>query len=144
MARHKTKINIDYEQLEKLAALGLTDEEIADFIGVCRKTLHTMKKENERFLHTIKMGKLKADSKVISSLYEQATQGNVTAQIYWLKNRRSAEWRDRQDIEHSGTITYKEEPIQKELEKLDTKDLINLASSLIDTGKKKPVKKNPN
>jgi hypothetical protein len=30
--------------------------------------------------------------------------GNVTAQIYWTKNRLPKEWRDKQDVEHSGTI----------------------------------------
>jgi hypothetical protein len=29
---------------------------------------------------------------------------NVTAQIYWTKNRLPKEWKDKQDIEHSGTI----------------------------------------
>ena len=30
--------------------------------------------------------------------------GNVTAQIYWTKNRLPKEWRDKQDVEHSGSI----------------------------------------
>ncbi|AJO24794.1 Phage protein [Heyndrickxia coagulans] len=29
---------------------------------------------------------------------------DVTAQIFWLKNRRPDKWRDKQDIEHSGSI----------------------------------------
>ena len=29
---------------------------------------------------------------------------DVTAQIFWLKNRRAKEWRDKQDIEHSGSV----------------------------------------
>ena len=29
---------------------------------------------------------------------------DVTAQIFWLKNRRSDKWRDKQDIEHSGNV----------------------------------------
>ena len=32
-------------------------------------------------------------------LYKNALAGNVTAQIFWLKNRRPAEWRDVQNIE---------------------------------------------
>lgn len=34
-------------------------------------------------------------------------QPDTTAQIFWLKNRRPAAWRDKQDIEHSGTMTNK-------------------------------------
>src|SRR5699024_9588533 len=29
---------------------------------------------------------------------------NVTAQIFWRKTRKSAEWRDKQNIKHSGNI----------------------------------------
>ena len=29
---------------------------------------------------------------------------DVTAQIFWLKNRKSAEWRDKAELEHSGKI----------------------------------------
>jgi len=32
---------------------------------------------------------------------------NVTAQIYWTKNRLPREWKDKQDIEHSGKMEYK-------------------------------------
>ncbi|MNB95555.1 hypothetical protein D3C75_427320 [compost metagenome] len=31
-------------------------------------------------------------------------QGDTTAQIFWLKNRRPDKWRDKQDVEHSGSI----------------------------------------
>ena len=31
--------------------------------------------------------------------------GDVTAQIFWLKNRKPEAWRDKQDIEHTGTMT---------------------------------------
>lgn len=29
---------------------------------------------------------------------------DTTAQIFWLKNRKPLEWRDKQDVEHSGQI----------------------------------------
>ena len=29
---------------------------------------------------------------------------DVTAQIFWLKNRRPDRWRDRQEVEHSGSV----------------------------------------
>lgn len=31
-------------------------------------------------------------------------QPDVTAQIFWLKNRRPDKWRDKQDIQHSGSM----------------------------------------
>lgn len=30
---------------------------------------------------------------------------DTTAQIFWLKNRKPAEWRDKRDVEHSGGIS---------------------------------------
>ncbi len=33
---------------------------------------------------------------------------DVTAQIFWLKNRQPKQWRDRQEVEHSGTINFGE------------------------------------
>lgn len=32
-------------------------------------------------------------------------QPDTTAQIFWLKNRKPAQWRDKQDIEHTGNLT---------------------------------------
>jgi hypothetical protein len=50
--------------------------------------------------------------------------GNSTAQIFWLKNRKPNEWRDKQQIEHSGNvgldISYmSDEDLEKELERLE-------------------------
>ena len=35
---------------------------------------------------------------------EKKVLPDVTAQIFWLKNRRSDIWKDKQDIEHSGDV----------------------------------------
>jgi len=34
---------------------------------------------------------------------------DVTAQIFWLKNRKPSEWRDKQDIAHTGNVEIKVE-----------------------------------
>lgn len=36
--------------------------------------------------------------------YIEYAQPNVTAQIFWLKNRRPDEWREKQEIEHAGKV----------------------------------------
>lgn len=50
---------------------------------------------------------------------------DTTAQIFWLKNRKPNEWRDRKDIEHSGGVTMNN-PFaglsEAELRKLAEKD----------------------
>jgi hypothetical protein len=45
---------------------------------------------------------------------------DTLAQIFWLKNRDPARWRDKQDIEHSGNIGYK--VIPDDLTELENKD----------------------
>ncbi|RXI46276.1 transposase [Clostridium tetani] len=36
---------------------------------------------------------------------EQYTPPDTTAQIFWLKNRKPEEWRDKRDVEHSGNLS---------------------------------------
>ena len=46
------------------------------------------------------------DDLVLVKTVTKYEPGNVTAQIFWLKNRNSQRWRDKQDIEHSGKIEF--------------------------------------
>jgi hypothetical protein len=56
---------------------------------------------HECFAEAMSTGKHKADAKVVGALYKNAVGGNVTAQIFWLKNRRKEDWRDK--VDHSLT-----------------------------------------
>lgn len=94
---------IDLRQVESLASLGLTDEEIAVILGISPRTLNYWKKHPE-FLQALKRGKLKADFQVTKKLYENAMNGDNTAIIFWLKNRRPDLWRDRAQVELSGQV----------------------------------------
>ena len=89
------------EQVTKLCLLGATDIDLADFFGVCKSTITNWKNEYPEFLASIKAGKEDADAKVANSLYKTALDGNTTAQIFWLKNRRSKQWRDKQEVDHT-------------------------------------------
>lgn len=121
------------EQAEKLCMLGATDDEMADFFGVHRSTIYRWKIEYPEFCDAIKTAKEIADERVERSLYQKATGYNykeeqafkikveqykeevevvdverhqpadTTAAIFWLKNRRKNEWRDKQEIDHSST-----------------------------------------
>jgi hypothetical protein len=116
-------------QAEKLCKLGATDMEIADFFGVEVRTLYRWKAENEQFCQALKAGKDVADERVERSLFARANgyehdetdirvvggeivqtpirkyyPPDTTACIFWLKNRRPAEWRDKVEQEHSGAI----------------------------------------
>ena len=94
-----TRIEIDVDRVEKLAAQGLSEQQIADTLGISRSTIDRRKRDDDAFVAALKRGKHKGIENVTNALYEAATAGdkpNVSAMIFYLKNR--AGWRDRQDI----------------------------------------------
>ena len=95
------------EKARTLCLLGATDKEIAGILGVSEKTLNTWKKSHPEFFQSLKSGKDDADADVADSLYQRALKGNVTACIFWLKNRRPDLWRDKIETEHSGKVDNK-------------------------------------
>lgn len=120
------------KQAERLANIGATDAEIANFFEINVLTLHRWKHTNSAFCNSLKRGKEPADNAVAERLFAKATgysypavkifqvdgkplivpytehvPPDTTAAIFWLKNRRPDQWRDR--IEHSGPAG---EPIQ--------------------------------
>jgi hypothetical protein len=120
-------------QAKKLAKLGATDIEIADFFMVSVRTLYRWKNIYPRFCQSLKAGKSQADDRVERALYQRATGfehravkiiasktgvqkvsyrefvvPDTTACIFWLKNRREKEWRDKSQHEHSGTVTLED------------------------------------
>jgi hypothetical protein len=83
------------EDAEKYASHGLTKKQIAHNLGFTYQTLYQMAKKNDNFSNAIKNGAAKGIAKVANALFENATNGNVTAQIFFLKNRSPNEWKDR-------------------------------------------------
>ena len=113
----------------EMAERGATDFEIADSLGVSVRTLYRWKAQHEDFRQSLKIAKDVADERVERSLYQRAVgyeqdaikifmpagaaspviaeyvekvAPDTTAMIFWLKNRRSQEWRDREIKEHVG------------------------------------------
>lgn len=117
------------KQAQKLAQLGATDQEVADFFEVDVRTIYRWKHDHDAFCQALKAGKDIADDRVERSLYQRAIgyeqdevkifmpsgapdpvyapfrakiAPDVTAAIFWLKNRRSDQWRDIKATELSG------------------------------------------
>ncbi len=100
-----TKYQPHYPKLAfNYSLLGVTDKQLSDFFDINEFTLNRWKKDKPKFSESLKTGKLLADSMVSKSLYKQALLGNVTACIFWLKNRQPALWRDKHDITVKGAI----------------------------------------
>lgn len=82
-------------KLEGWARDGLTDEQIAHNMGIGYSTLQSWKKTYQDIRETIKKGKEVVDYMVENALLKNALEGNTTAQIFWLKNRKPNIWRDK-------------------------------------------------
>lgn len=111
-------------KLEAWARNGLTDEQIANNIDIARPTLYEWKKKYPDINDALKRGKEVVDIEVENSLLKAAKgyfvdeektyisevngvvtkrkeitkkyiAPNTTAQIFWLKNRKPIEWRDK-------------------------------------------------
>ena len=84
--------------LQGWARDGLTDEQIAHNIGISTVTLYDWKKKFPNISNALKKGKEVVDFAVENALLKKALSGDTTAMIFWLKNRRRHNWRDRYDM----------------------------------------------
>ncbi len=87
--------------LKGWAMSGLTKEQIANNIGISRSLLYEWTDRSKEFADALRSGIQEADAKVVNALYESAINGNTTAQIFWLKNRISDKWREKQEVVNS-------------------------------------------
>lgn len=101
--------------LEGWARDGLTDEQIAKNIGITVSTFYEWKKKYSEISESLKKGKEVVDYQVENALLSSALEGNTTAQIFWLKNRRPDKWRDKQKEETDKTTLDKLDSILKEI-----------------------------
>lgn len=119
--------------LESFARDGLNDDQIAQKMGINRSTYYRWQVENKDIRDAIKRGKAPVDIAVENALYKSAigftkkvkkpvklrqrggaevveyveeeiyVPPQVTAQIFWLKNRKPNKWRDKPDDIGTGT-----------------------------------------
>jgi hypothetical protein len=112
-------------QAKIMCEAGATDLEIAQEFGVTVQTIRNWRMKYPDFFAALKLSKPIADERVERSLYERATgysyeavklqfdskrgtweeityiehvPPDSTAMIFWLKNRKPEEWRDRREI----------------------------------------------
>jgi len=83
------------EVIEGWARDGLTNEQIAHNIGISAKTLYEWQNKYSEFRNALKKGKEVIDREVENMLLQKCRDGNMTAIIFWLKNRKPDQWRDR-------------------------------------------------
>lgn len=118
---------------------GLTEDQIAHNLGIGMSTLSKYKVEHIEIVEALKQGKEVVDYQVENQLlkramgytYEEVTREtriidgepimfetkrvtkevvpDVTAQIFWLKNRKPNEWRDKKDLDVTNKMVIFED-----------------------------------
>lgn len=109
------------------AKFGATDREIAEMLSVSERTLNYWKIAHPRLSAALRVGKEAADARVEMALYRRAigysydavkivqnrgaaiehvyvehVPPDIKACIFWLKNRKPAEWCDRMGHQHTA------------------------------------------
>lgn len=106
MAKSKYQKWLEPENLLRIegwARDGLTDEDIAANMGISRSTLNDWKNKHSDISDTLKKGKEVVDRQVENALLKEALDGNITAIIYWLNNRKPDKWRNKRTVEVEET-----------------------------------------
>lgn len=95
MARPRKTLTPDQiNQIEALASV-LTQEQIADYLGVSRSTFNLILSRDEKVLRQYKKGKAKAIASIAGNLVNKARKGDTTAAIFYLKTQ--AGWKEQKD-----------------------------------------------
>lgn len=127
-SKYETEVKPRLVEIEAWKRDGLTDEQICKNLGISRDTFYKYKEKYADFSDALKKGKEVADIEVENALFKRAIgykykevikevkeidgkkstyvkevikemPGDVGAQIFWLKNRKSSKWKDKQDID---------------------------------------------
>ena len=132
---HKWLTEEGLTQIRGWAMDGLTQADMAHNMGVGYSTFYEWQARFPELREAVNKSREVADREVENALFRNATgyeyeetkiikeevdgkervrvekikkhmQPHTTAQIFWLKNRRPANWRDVHKLEHSGSIDF--------------------------------------
>jgi transposase-like protein len=118
------------ERAKEMCISGATDAELAEEFDVSVTTLYNWRAKYPEFLQALKIPKEIADNRVERSLFERATgytresvkifcskDGAITqvpflehvppdptSMIFWLKNRKPDQWREKSELEVTGNL----------------------------------------
>lgn len=122
-SKYETHVQPKLMLIEAWARDGLTDADMCKNLDVGKDAFIEYKKRYPEFAEALTRGKEVIDVMVENALlkaalgyeYEETKESengferttkrahpNTTALIFWLKNRKPKEWRDKQELEHSG------------------------------------------
>jgi len=94
------KIILDLVEMEKLAAMGCTLEEMADLLSISKQTIINHQKEDPELMRVIERGRARIKISVRRHQIKLMEDGNPTMAI-WLGKQLLGQ-RDEQHLEHTG------------------------------------------
>jgi DNA-binding XRE family transcriptional regulator len=102
MAKPRIEISPeDIAQIEKMAGLGLTVEQMAALLEMSKATFDRRMEDTPGAIEALEKGRATASHKVMETAYRMATSGRTPAMtMFWLKCRER--WREVSVHEHSG------------------------------------------
>lgn len=148
--KYETIVQPNLSLIERWKRNGASEEDIAKRLGIAYSTFNLYKSKKSELSEVLKKGKEIVDTEVENALlrralgfdYEEITRErnangelvvtktvkkqvvpDVTAQIFWLKNRCPTEWKDKREIE--GVELKLEVPAN--IKNLTTEELRSLA-----------------
>ena len=112
---------VQRRQVETMAAYGIPETDISAVVGIDPKTLR------KHYRDELDQAQTKANAQVAGFLFNSARNGNVTAQIFWLKTR--ASWKETPyEHRHTGALATFDvrEMSDEELERMIFSTPLNL------------------
>ena len=129
-SKYHTHVEPKLMLIEAWARDGLTEQQICNNLDISQESLIQYKKEYSELSEALKRGREVIDVMVENALLKAAigydyheeeinkatgeivalqrtAHPNTTALIFWLKNRKPKQWRDKHELEHSGDLSIK-------------------------------------
>ena len=123
------EIKEKFPLIEGWAKEGLTDEQISRNLGISKVTFYKYKASCSELNELLKRSKEVVDYEVENALYKSAIGGNVSAMIFWLKNRKPQQWKDRREFFEIQILKQELELRERKL-KLEEEKLTDLRDKI--------------
>jgi hypothetical protein len=93
------------DEIVALMSKGLSATAAAAELNLARKSLYNWEEAHPEFAAALDLGRIKRQAFLEKRLLGASEGPVVTSSIFALKNAAPKEWRDKQEVEQTGTLT---------------------------------------